>query len=431
MTRTWRGGRRLRRQAGFSLIELLVALVLATGVIVAALALFDFHNKVSRVEMQVVEMQQSLRVAQYSMVRLVRMAGRGGLPAVKPAGALLPGGVAVAVRDAVGDPAYIAPGDASSPVVLPGTDVLTVRGVFSTPIYQIKYAGLTNGASLQFTYDGAAPASPEPARANGGTIEICAISPSGVRQDLQPLLDRIAALPPRPEALVLVSPLDDGIYGVVELDPAASARTAARCVPGQPDSGVTLAFRAVRGTHDAAYRALSPAGVGENLPARLTSVAYVGLLEEHRFYVHAFRPGTGELAPRLTRARFYPGTDATYAGDAANLREGLADNIVDLQVALGVDTDEDQQIAEGQPDKKTDEWLLNDPADLPRAGRLYYARLSTLARTGRRDRDYVAPLLAGLEDRAYGSGPSDPINGTTERMFRRRLMQTVVDLRNL
>src|SRR4029079_12184547 len=158
-----------RATAGFSLIELLVAFVLAVTVILAMLALFDFHNKVSRVQAQVVEMQQALRVAQYDMVRLVRMAGRGGLPAARGAFAL-PQGVALAVRDNAADPSYLVPGNAGTPKLLPGTDVLTVRGVFTAPIYQVKYSGQTSGASSQLRYNGAPPPTPDPARATGGTV---------------------------------------------------------------------------------------------------------------------------------------------------------------------------------------------------------------------------------------------------------------------
>jgi hypothetical protein len=41
--------------------------------------------------------------------------------------------------------------------------------------------------------------------------------------------------------------------------------------------------------------------------------------------------------PELVRARLYPNTNVAYDRDPANLAEVIADNVLDLQVALGVD----------------------------------------------------------------------------------------------
>ena len=69
------------RQSGFSLIELLIGMLIALEILVVALTVFDVHNRMARLQLQITDMQQSLRVAQYDMVRTTRMAGRGGLPA--------------------------------------------------------------------------------------------------------------------------------------------------------------------------------------------------------------------------------------------------------------------------------------------------------------------------------------------------------------
>ncbi|HEX2644976.1 MAG TPA: hypothetical protein VHU81_18400, partial [Thermoanaerobaculia bacterium] len=85
-------------------------------------------------------------------------------------------------------------------------------------------------------------------------------------------------------------------------------------------------------------------------------------------------------------------------------------------------------------DGRLDDWLFNsatdNPADPAWSGALlYYIRLSTLARTDRRDKEYQAPVLARVEDRAYVA--AHRFNLRNDRMFRRRLLQTVVDMRNL
>src|SRR5215203_4157044 len=66
--------------AGFTLIELLISFLLITEILVAALVLFDFNNRVARVQTHVADMQQNLRVGQDEVIRFVRQAGRGGIP---------------------------------------------------------------------------------------------------------------------------------------------------------------------------------------------------------------------------------------------------------------------------------------------------------------------------------------------------------------
>ena len=84
-------------------------------------------------------------------------------------------------------------------------------------------------------------------------------------------------------------------------------------------------------------------------------------------------------------------------------------------------------------DGESDDWLLNgerafDPAFLAGAD-LHYVRLNTLARTDRRDKEFQSPELVRIENRAFDA--SSPFNSREDRMFRRRLLRTVVDVRNL
>ena len=101
-------------------------------ILVAMLGLFDFSSKLTRVQTQVADMQQELRIGQYEVTHFLKMAGRGGLPSQIP-GRSLPTGVAFEVKDNVASGVRI--GDGTSPKVVEGTDVLTIRGTFITPIY--------------------------------------------------------------------------------------------------------------------------------------------------------------------------------------------------------------------------------------------------------------------------------------------------------
>ncbi len=397
---------RADRAAGFTLIEGLVALGVTAILILGVLALFDLNNRITRVQLQVADMQQSLRVAQQIMVRDTRMSGRGGLPPGR-----MPGGVAFAMRNdagAGGGSLDIALAWPQSPQVEAGTDVLIVRGVFSSPVYQINHIDATSFVPEQI----------------GGqcfaTLRVDATSHTGVDQSLQMLKNAVDD--DVPEALILVSPLDDALFTIAELIPGAPTDVS-------DAASYSLRLQFTGGTNTAAYNALAP-------PAAcppLTRVAFAGVLEEYRYYIRNDTGNPGEGV--LSRAQVYPGTEVPYDNQLANLSVDIADNIVDLQLALGLDTDGDEVLVDNGG--QNDEWLFNHSADNPGAAvwnnaRIGYVRINTLARTGRVDPDYVAPPLAAIEDRLY----SEPVTPATQaareaRMHRRRLLQTVVDLRNL
>jgi type II secretory pathway pseudopilin PulG len=411
-------GRRPQRQTGFTIIELLVAFGVFVGILVAVLAMFNFSYKLARDQTYVADMQQSLRIAQHDLMRVVRMAGRGGFGR----GADLPQGLAVAVENNVAAGTTIGAG--GTPSVLAGTDILTIRGIFNSPLYQI------NPAAGDFTID-------DPP--SQGTIRIRDPNPqTGAPQSLQPLDDAINASPAISEPILLVSPMSDAIFAVVELNAGNSTvniRESGRAID------VTLAFDVV-----AKYDPLH----GGVFPTTLRSVAFAGILEEYRYYVREnfAIPGdnTSDLVPRLARARFFPdGLDTPYANNAANLGIDLADNILDFQVALGIDTDETNEAEESLANPDTDDWMFNDagddeddvswdivPGSVPtRVPRLFYLRLTTLARTDRPELRYVSPPIDSLEDHVLNE-PANPTGAAMEiRRYRRWLMQTTVDLRNL
>ena len=424
-----RAGRRaFRARRGFTLVELLVALGVMVGVLLGVLALFDLGGKVTRVQTNVADMQQALRISLHQLVQRVRVAGRGPLPLVQfpdlpYAGQLLPTGVAISVRNNV--PANTALGDPACACarVLQGTDMLAIRGVFNSPIYQVNPAG----GSFQINGP------------NDGTLVLSNVSPTGVPQDLEPVKNAILnAQGGNPEPLLLISPVEASLYAVVEIDSTSNFTPAV----GVPDSA-TINFTIQGGTHTDAYLDLTPEGT---YPPTLTTVAYVGLLEEYIYYVREEYsiPGdnTSELTPLLTQARVYPGTVAAYLGDNGNLSTALADNVIDLQIALGIDTDGDGTVTEADPPSAADDWLFNSAADDPTdtakwngtittPRRLFYVRLNALARTTRPDIRHQAPLLTLIEDKSYSVSPFDDYNSVDERKRRRRVLQTVVDLRTL
>lgn len=412
---------------GFTLVEVAVSLIVTMVVLLGVLALFDFSNRLTRAQTNITDMQQSLRVAHSDAMRLIRMAGCGGLPVGNP-----PTGTAVAMQNNVADGTKI--GSGSTPEVVPGSDVLTIRGVFSSSIDQINVSDPFN-----LTPNINAP--------TAGSLVLTNPGPSGNPQDLTAIIDAVKNT--RREGLLLVARRDPNIWAVVELDPVNSNIS--------NPSNITVAFRITGGTHTASYLQLSstpgsyPGGV-----SGLSTPVSVGIVEEYRFYVRreyaVAGDKTSDLQPKLSRARVYPNTQVPWNDDEDNWKVDIADNIFDLQVALGFDTPAQDPSAGAcgggtlasddincgiyeSADGENDDWMYNgekstDPS-LFANSTLYYVRLTTLARTDRRDKDYQAPVLERVEDNTYDTSETSVVNSTNERMYRRRLLRTVIDMRNL
>jgi hypothetical protein len=173
----------------------------------------------------------------------------------------------------------------------PETDVLRLRGVFSSSLYQIDWQN---------------PAMWDAPDAGGNGSVLIRPLAAGVPQDLAALL----ALAKKGESLVFVTPFD--IHAVARVEDARMDGPNLRIdFTKQPNANETA--------------------LGGPLTAGMTAAAYVGILEEYAFYV---RRGDGSDAPTLAKARLEPGSNVPW-GDAANALLDLADNIYDMQVTLG------------------------------------------------------------------------------------------------
>ena len=429
---------RSRHQSpGYSLVELIVGFTVAIIILLVLFQAFQSKTQLARTQIDVADMQQAQRVIQHEMSRLVRMTGRGGLAHMVDRGngtRFLP---ALNVRDNVASGENIVVGDGGSPIVAEGTDVLTIRGVFNSPVYQLNFA---NPATLQLKDAGGVVVT-STALATQGVLNVTNPSPTGVPQDLNDLCTA-----PENEAMILVSPIDESIYGVVEIDSVT-------CGPGL----ATVTF-SIAGDNTAQYRTLYNSGLGGNpiLPSGLTNAASAGIVEEFRFYVR--EPDVNTIpAPALSIARLVPGDEVVHPDGTANL--DLADNILDLQISVGYDsslgavlsdlngdgfTNEDDIVITETANGQDDDWLFNSDQDDPNAApfvppwdtdpltvtpaqpEIYYVRLSTLARVHVPDRTYDSLQISRIENRDV-----DPFNTLEERRFRRQLIQTTIDLRNL
>lgn len=293
-----------RRGRGYSLAEVVVSLTVFIALLVGVLLFFNLNFRQARERVDAAQRQEALRSARHDLERLLRMAGRGALP--------LELAIEVASRVAPGT-RIAGPG---SPLVVAGTDVLTVRGVFSAPLLQV----------------GPAAADPRPGGGDqtpAGTLEIHDPNPqTGVTQELAELAAAVEAGTAGSETLLLLSQLDESVFATVESDLAAAQILR----DGQRVSGVTLPF--------ASRRAATPlAGAGP--AAALRGGAFAGILEEYRFYVRQARSAPGDQTstprPQLSVARLVPGTDRPWGGSGASLAIDLADHITDLRVTVSDD----------------------------------------------------------------------------------------------
>lgn len=413
-----------RRQAGFTVSEMVITLGILIVVLLGVLAVFDLNSRIARTQSHLAEMQQSQRVAQQTILKLTRMAGRGGLLSFDAAaGMQLPDGVALEVANNVGSGTKL--GNCACAQVVEGTDVLTLRGVFGD-LYQLDPQNTS-----QFSYDDSVGGT--------GVLTVLGQTPTGAVQDLSDLARAVERLNTDggTEALLLGSAV--GQYAVVEMVAGGSVEESG----GNIDS-VTVNFLGKDGTDTADYRDIS---FGGSYPPGLQQVLFAGIVEEYSFYVRDRRSNpadnSSDILPQLARARFFPNTGKAYRNDDSNLADVVADNIMDLQVALGIDRDGNGVIVDGAIDPsvnpESDEWLFNDAADdlsdptlWNDPGRpLFYVRLTTLARTDRRTPKYQSDVLATIEDKDYGVSPFNRFNLPYQRQYHRRQVQTTVDLRNL
>ncbi|HEX7252940.1 MAG TPA: PilW family protein [Thermoanaerobaculia bacterium] len=129
-----------RSDLGFTLVEAIVVAFLLALAMLGVLAVFDASARINKSETQVAEAQSAVRQGIYRMTRSIRMAGAGGLfvtqailnrPDPSLPGLTVPGGTydnvtaGTKVTDIVAGRAI---------TVRPGTDMIEVRGVILSPL---------------------------------------------------------------------------------------------------------------------------------------------------------------------------------------------------------------------------------------------------------------------------------------------------------
>ncbi|MEM7351210.1 MAG: prepilin-type N-terminal cleavage/methylation domain-containing protein [Acidobacteriota bacterium] len=497
------------RQAGFSLVELLVSLVIMAEILIGLLIVFDSSARLAREQTHVAELQQSQRVAQAELIRFAKRAGHGGLPVTmlnlptgqpnntspiyETFGTFPLSGYALALRNNV-DPATIIgvvnPGasDQGDDDVLPGSDVLIVRGVLTTPMYYVDPPiDIENWVDTSTDVFAGQITLPERARTSGRSFW-------DYPQDIDELSDRLldAKTDSEPVALIMRDTVNPNAYVIAAFDFANTTNadlTPEDCpnldvhddtdtsdIPdciqfnilldpdeagyGSSYADLSTGTSLIAGESNRTTLTVSPGppAVELELPTKIGSI---GLLEEYRFFVRTEWevPGdtTTRLTPVLSRASFFPGTDEMID------RVDIADNVLDLQISMAADADAIGTAGYGlitDENDDSDEILFNDPGDTVSASaprnytapvgtpgaaqdtwydtdlEFHYLRINTLVQGRFVDRDYVGPNLVEIEDQNRGTpfvveGQTYALNSAEEKRFRRRWLQTVVEMRSL
>ena len=379
-------------------------MALTAMVVGALLESLEIHIRVTRQQMDVAGLRQSLRIAQLDLSRIVRMAGRGGLARQ----------FALSTLQNVADGTMI-----GSQRVAPGTDVLIVRGAFSSPVWQLDETSPTTFSRS----------------ASQGLLRVESLSRTGVVQGLdalKELLDSDGGV--RPEPLLLLA--RSGSYGIAEIRSATFAsfdRGIADEIVTVEQATLVLDLGSDGSAHTAAYLGLIPGGSFPEL-RRFQSAA---LLEELRFYVREPRPGrslatplAGRTSRLLSRARMIPGSESVHRG-AAGPGLDIAEGIRDLQVALGMDR------AHSGSDARAGEspyvWLHSlDPDALAQGwgGRLRAVRIRLLGESSRPDLRYLSRAIAAIENHTYDETDRPKSAALASRRYRRRHLQMILSLRN-
>lgn len=438
------------------MMELLVTLGVMIVAVVGALTFFDASTRLAKSQVNLAEMQSTHRLAQQEMVRMLTMAGAGGLPeGIDPDVAtaeslgtegVFPNGLALAVMNNV--PSGTDLGDADTPLpVVPGTDVITLRGSFSNSVYYLEPQidlDLDGSGEIELVIRDTKDFDP-----TKGDLEL-----GSEDQDVVRLQDSSAGATPRPEAFIVYDRYKPSAIAVLEYVSSSVATGA----DGKNEMTLRLSLGSGATYHEeygkmALGTALvqGAAGLTWTIPGTSTDVQLpkqigaIGLLEEYKYFVRQHREVPGAAQSRavatLTRARYYPGTGDLHPEGAID----LAANIIDLQVALGVDkSPTDGQILELGADVDDDEILYNFPEEddglasitnsewANPSSELLFVRLSTVAQSDRPDRDFPGAVIDLVEDHDYSEEtPQSIFNAGNYGKLRKRLLQSVVEVRNL
>jgi prepilin-type N-terminal cleavage/methylation domain-containing protein len=393
---------RRRRDAGLTLVELMVTLVVASLVGASTYVFFTGQQRMYDTQTKLLNVQQNITAAMEMMSRYVRAAGAGMLGCVRLS---------------------TTPLDPGAPTPVSGSDLLPNAPAVGLRAY-LQSTGAIRIPPL-WIVDGAAGAPDEIAVAFGnGTFGNWADAGLGaaIPTDTPTSPLTVATVPVAGLASKFMT---NEFVLVMDILPKLD-----RGVPWRNDRGCTLfQITGIAGNtlNHASTSKWNPAanvagmvpfgytvGAPSDVPTTGSAIRHLGTLNWVRF---AIRPGTATFPPALTMQRL----------DQETAPQVLADGIEDLQVAYACDSNSDGNLPDGV-DRTTDEWQLNanlEVAPAVNCNRPSAVRLTLIARSLTPD-----TLLANISTNikpAVENGAA----GAAADQYRHRVLTTTVFPRNL
>jgi prepilin-type N-terminal cleavage/methylation domain-containing protein len=464
---------------GFTLVEMIVVVFLLALAMIGILSVFDASARINKAESDVADAQGAVRYGIYSMTKAIRMAGAGGLYVTQAVlnhrDKQMPG---ISVENSVDENSYdnVEEGTTVTPLtgaaiqVRPGTDMIEIRGVINSPLV---------GFDLS---TGCAPCNPVSDPSGGcspctGSSEVHAApvtlsshynDDASNRPQFSQIDDYTAGAATNP-MYVLVAFNDDlhsacstggtPSYSLYPQPPynVGMITAATRLLSTPPTFGtvdftdpIAMEFNSAPGGSE------DPVEVGANAQS-LKNVRHAGILDDLIFFIDN---GTDPLHAHPSLAQ---GTRRGNKFDVVT----LADDVEDMQIAYGVDIDNNSEInrliAQNPPTDpeanvsyaaEGDEWVPNVPgADNPITHtarpfattnfydanfcpRLHAVMLALVAKSHNPDLSYK--FAAGLGVRTMNSPvtiaaphpDTAQYPGVPNAQYRRRVQTLKINLRN-
>jgi len=448
-----------RREAGFTLIEMIVVTLLLAIAMLGLLAVFDASARINKNESDVADAQGAVRYGVYQMTRVIRMAGSGGLyvtqAVLNHADAGLDG---VLPRSASYDNTggvTVTGTDGFTYAVRPGTDMIEIRGVINSPLIGFDAQSGCNGCTGSQSLN-ALPIIGDP------LIGQHVNNDNANRPQFAAIDAYTSAAATNPMMVIVADGNTDLHAGCSDPTPGGVTRYPQPAynvgvITNPTTLGTSNTFGAVDfgGTLGPRFNAELPSG-GSEPAIPIQKVRRAGVLDDIVFFI---APDPSPTAP--ADAANHPALwQGTRRGSAAFSVERLADDVEDMQIAYGVDGNDDGAVTRlsgcpltaNDPDPNfsnqdgCDEWVPNGPGEAPvndvdfqsqnpfvaghpgnavarHCPRLHGVMISLLAKSRDQDPTYRGPYATGYK---LMNSTATPVTGT----FRRRVQTLKINLRN-
>jgi len=447
----------LRRDSGFTLIEMIVVTLLLAIAMLGLLAVFDASARINKNETDVADAQGAVRYGVYQMTRVIRMAGSGGLFVTQAvlnhadAGmdGVLPRGNSY---DNAAGGLTVQPTNGPNYAVRPGTDMIEIRGVINSPLIGFDDQSGCNPCT------GSVSVNVLPITGNGLIGQHVNNDPA--KRPQFAAIDAYTATAPAHPMFVLVEEAKndlhtscaDGAVGVSRY-PQMAYNVGVITAQTQLVSSNTFGPVDFGGTLGPRFNTELPSGSSE--PAiPIHTVRRAGILDDIIFFV-APDPAINAPADAVNHPALWQGTRRGAVFEV----ERLADDVEDMQIAYGVDADDNGSVTrdpgcgltadDPDPNFSTtdgcDEWVPNGAGEGPlddfqfqsqdpfasghtatqgrHCPRLHGVMISLLAKSRDPDPTYHGPYAKGYK---LMNSTATPITGN----FRRRVQTLKINLRN-